>query len=114
MGIPAVVGPEQALLNVESHAPAILDGYKGVLILKPSTETVEYYKRAPGGEGKGVQGPGSPADLPTVTRDGRSIRLSVNVEFPHEYSGIKEVGAEGVRAVPHGVLPAGQPIRHAG
>ena len=25
-----------------------------------------------------------------------SIRLSVNVEFPHEYSGIKEVGAEGV------------------
>lgn len=45
MGIPAVVGLEQALLNVESHAPAILDGYKGVLILKPSTETVEYYKR---------------------------------------------------------------------
>lgn len=35
-------------------------------------------------------------DLPTITRDGRNIRLSVNVEFPHEYSGIKEVGAEGV------------------
>ncbi|QWO95879.1 phosphoenolpyruvate--protein phosphotransferase [Candidatus Akkermansia timonensis] len=96
MGIPAVVGLEQALLNVESHAPAILDGYKGVLILKPSTETVEYYKRLQVEKEKAYKALEALRDLPTVTRDGRSIRLSVNVEFPHEYSGIKEVGAEGV------------------
>ena len=82
MGIPAVVGLEQALLNVESHAPAILDGYKGVLILKPSTETVEYYKRLQVEKEKAYKALEALRDLPTVTRDGRSIRLSVNVEFP--------------------------------
>ncbi|MFR4223410.1 MAG: hypothetical protein ACLT38_07020 [Akkermansia sp.] len=30
---------------MESHSPAILDGYKGVLILKPTKETEEYYHR---------------------------------------------------------------------
>lgn len=96
MGIPAVVGLEQALLKVESHAPAILDGYKGVLILKPAPETVEYYKRLQVEKEKAYKALEALRGLPTITRDGRVIRLSVNVEFPHEYSGIQEVGAEGV------------------
>lgn len=96
MGIPAVVGLDQALLRVESHAPAILDGYKGVLILKPTQETVEYYNRLQVEKEKAYKALEALRDLPTITRDGRNIRLSVNVEFPHEYSGIKEVGAEGV------------------
>lgn len=96
MGIPAVVGLDKALLNVESHAPAILDGYKGVLILKPTQETVEYYNRLQVEKEKAYKALEALRDLPTITRDNRKIRLSVNVEFPHEYSGIKEVGAEGV------------------
>ena len=60
MGIPAVVGLDQALLRVESHSPAILDGYKGVLILKPTKETEEYYHRLQV-ERKGLQGAGSAA-----------------------------------------------------
>ena len=94
MGIPAVVGLDQALLRVESHAPAILDGYKGVLILKPTQETVEYYNRLQVEKEKAYKALEALRDLPTITRDGRNIRLSVNVEFPHEYSGIKEVGRE--------------------
>lgn len=113
MGIPAVVGLEQALLNVESHAPAILDGYKGVLILKPSTETVEYYKRLQVEKEKAYKALEALRDLPTVTRDGRSIRLSVNVEFPHRILRHQGSGRGRRRAVPHGVLPAGQSIRHA-
>ena len=96
MGIPAVVGLDQALLRVESHSPAILDGYKGVLILKPTKETEEYYHRLQVEKEKAYKALEALRDLPTITRDGRNIRLSVNVEFPHEYSGIKEVGAEGV------------------
>ena len=96
MGIPAVVGLEQALLRVESHSPAILDGYKGVLILKPTKETEEYYHRLQVEKEKAYKALEALRGLPTITRDGRNIRLSVNVEFPHEYSGIKEVGAEGV------------------
>ncbi len=96
MGIPAVVGLDQALLRVESHSPAILDGYKGVLILKPTKETEEYYHRLQVEKEKAYKALEALRGLPTITRDGRNIRLSVNVEFPHEYSGIKEVGAEGV------------------
>lgn len=96
MGIPAVVGLEQALLRVESHAPAILDGYKGVLILNPTQETIEYYHRLQLEKEKAYKELEALRDLPTITKDGRKIRLSVNVEFPHEYSGIKKVGAEGV------------------
>lgn len=96
MGIPAVVGLDQALLKVESHASAILDGYKGSLILKPSQETIDYYKRLQVEKEKAYKALEDLRDLPSVTRDGHKIKLSVNVEFPHEYSSISEVGAEGV------------------
>lgn len=96
MGIPAVVGLDKALIRVESHAPAILDGYKGVLIIKPTEETIDYYKRLQVEKEKAYKALEALRDLPTITRDGRKIRLSVNIEFPHEYAGIQEVGAEGV------------------
>ena len=67
-----------------------------MLILKPTKETEEYYHRLQVEKEKAYKALEALRDLPTITRDGRNIRLSVNVEFPHEYSGIKEVGAEGV------------------
>ena len=79
-----------------SDTAAMVDGYKGVLILKPTKETEEYYHRLQVEKEKAYKALEALRDLPTITRDGRNIRLSVNVEFPHEYSGIKEVGAEGV------------------
>ncbi len=96
MGIPAVVGLEQAILKAECHGTAILDGYKGVLILNPEAKTVEFYKRVQGEKEKAYKALEALRGLPTITKDGRKIRLSVNVEFPHEYLGIDDVGAEGV------------------
>ena len=66
MGIPAVVGLDQALLRVESHSPAILDGYKGVLILKPTKETEEYYHRLQVEKEKAYKALEALRDLPTT------------------------------------------------
>ena len=108
MGIPAVVGLEQALLNVESHAPAILDGYKGVHGDRGILQA------APGGEGKGVQGPGSPAG-PAHRHPGRPQHPALRQRgIPPRILRHQGSGRGRRRAVPHGVLPAGQSIRHAG
>lgn len=96
MGIPAVVGIEDALLETSSLQKAILDGYTGVLILNPTDETVESYHRLQKEKEKAYRALEAMRDLPTETLDGHHIRLAVNVEFPHEFGGIKDVGAEGV------------------
>lgn len=96
MGIPAIVGIEHGVLKVECRAFAIIDGYKGVLVIKPTDETIQYYKRIQSEKEKAYKKLEALRDLPTETKDGRKIRLSGNVEFPHEYSAVKEVGAEGV------------------
>ncbi|MFR1410932.1 MAG: hypothetical protein ACLSUW_00510 [Akkermansia sp.] len=65
---------------MESHSPAILDGYKGVLIQETHEETEEYRLQVE--KEKAYKALEALRDLPTITRDGRNIRLSVNVSSP--------------------------------
>lgn len=96
MGLPAIVGVPRVMLDAASQQPAILDGYKGILILNPTEETVASYKIKQAAKEKAYQALESLKNLPAQTLDGRRIRLAVNVEFSHEYENIKTVGAEGV------------------
>lgn len=96
MGIPAVVGIKNVLFETRGLQFAILDGYSGFLILDPSDETIDSYRRLQVEKEKAYKALEAMRDLPTETLDGRRIRLAVNVEFPHEFEGINDVGAEGV------------------
>ena len=96
MGLPAVVGIHQLIVDSRVAQPVILGGFEGLLILNPRPETLEYYTKLRAKKEKAYQALVEMRDLPSVTKDGRVIRLAANVEFAHEYNTIKESGAEGV------------------
>ena len=96
LGIPAIIGVESAVAQVQEHTLCILDGVLGLLILNPSQETLETYKKRhkENLELKARLQKESP--LPCVTTDGHHITLSSNVEFSHEIELVNKHGAEGV------------------
>lgn len=96
MGIPAVMGIEGMVAKASNVRDIILDGYRGEIILNPTKATVRKYKRIHAEKQKEYEALEAMCDLPAETLDGKHIKLSVNVEYPYEFKGIKESGAEGV------------------
>ncbi len=96
LGLPAVVAVPHLVIDSRTGAPAILDGYTGQLILNPTPETQEHYRRVQAEKERAYQELVAMRDLPAETLDGRRIRLAANVEFVYEYSSIARCGAEGV------------------
>lgn len=96
MGIPAVVGVPRLLLDTHEQQDAILDGFKGILILNPDSETKEYYERLRAEKDKFYKTLETMRGLPAETKDGWRLRLAANVEFAHEYDNVVSSGAEGV------------------
>lgn len=96
LGLPAVVAVPRLVMDSRAGQQVILDGYNGELILNPTPETKEYYLALQQEKEKAYQALVAMRDLPSVTLDGRHIRLAANVEFAHEYEAIQRSGAEGV------------------
>jgi phosphotransferase system enzyme I (PtsI) len=94
--IPAVVGVSELMSRVSEGAPLILDGNRGLLILNPSPNRQRFYlaeaqrletlRRSL--EEKAVAEP--------VTKDGKEIDLSANIEFLTEVAVVKRYGAKGI------------------
>lgn len=96
LGIPAVVGVEDAVMNVVGLANCILDGTRGLLIVNPSRETVDTYREYWEKEETLRIRLKSESSLPSETVDGRKITLSANVEFANEVDQLKTNGADGI------------------
>ena len=94
--IPAVVGTEEATFKIQAGDILILDGSMGIVIVDPDEETLNRY-RLEEVKLKGVAARFLVAkDLPAVTRDGRTVEISANIEFPEEVPSVKLHGAEGI------------------
>jgi phosphoenolpyruvate-protein phosphotransferase (PTS system enzyme I) len=96
LGLPAIVGVEDAVLDIRTLTPAILDGYSGRLILHPSEETLERYRELRDRKEKVRRDLEAQRDEVTTTTDGRSITLSSNIEFIDEIAFVQKSGAKGV------------------
>ncbi len=96
LGIPAVVGIEGAILQVRALTPSIIDGYSGKLILNPSAETLEHYRRLQGEKERVRDELETMRDAEVVTTDGRGIVLSANIELVDELPLVFQSGAKGV------------------
>ena len=96
MGLPAVVGLKNAVLNIRTLSPAILDGYEGKLIVNPSPETTAHYQTLVAEKSRFQTSLESIRESDTTTQDGRSITLSANVEFEYELKQVKASGAHGI------------------
>ena len=93
LGVPAVVGLQDATRVVQPGQAVAIDGDAGELILDPSEEIVS---RAHLHDDDGAPGPsaqGEPAG-PAVTIDGLQLRLDANIEFPDDLAAARYAGAE--------------------
>ncbi len=96
LGIPAVVGHDGAVIDIKALTPAILDGYSGKLILHPSEETLERYRKLAAEKEKVRHALEEMRGAATTTRDDRVLTVSANVELVEELPLVKRSGAKGV------------------
>jgi phosphotransferase system enzyme I (PtsI) len=96
LGIPAVVGLHDATETLETGAPALIDGYHGLLIVYPSEETLREYAEIERQKGAIAERLTQLRETKSTTRDGCHIVLSANIELPDEVDAVLANGAEGV------------------
>ena len=96
LGLPAVVGIRGLSHQLHTGNTILIDGYEGLVILDPSDETLSNYKHLKQEKNKVLQKLKEARFEEPVTKDGRSIILSANIEFAYEALHAKENGAQGV------------------
>ncbi|HMQ79728.1 MAG TPA: phosphoenolpyruvate--protein phosphotransferase [Ignavibacteria bacterium] len=82
--IPAVVAMQDISVNISSEDSIIIDGYKGLVIRNPSMDTISSYEEQIIKNSELERRLEEIEKLPTETRDGKSVRLSTNLEFNNE------------------------------
>ena len=96
LGIPAIVGLDNIIINTESLTEAILDGYTGKLILNPTAETTRFHQDRAARKLRAIKKLEELREKKTTTIDGHNITLSANIEFTNELPMVKHSGAEGI------------------
>jgi phosphotransferase system enzyme I (PtsI) len=96
LGIPAVVGLHDASDKLETGQQALLDGYNGLLILDPTPQTLWHYGELEHKRSLVAEQLTRLRETKSMTRDGRHIVLSANIELPDDVEAAPRNGAEGI------------------
>ena len=96
MDIPAVVGCQHVTLNINDGDEMIVDGDRGLVIVRPNEETLDQYRIYREEMVTYRSGLSEMAAKDAVTKCGERIYLMGNIEFPDEIANLHEVGADGV------------------
>ena len=96
LGLPMVVGVGADLLGVAEGAPCIVDGTRGLVVASPEQARVETVLSELESVRAIRQRAMSAHALPTVTRDGRTVRVLANASGAAEVRAGLLAGAEGV------------------
>ena len=94
--IPAVVGLKDITHQVKQGMSIIVDGNLGLVILDPSEETIDNYKREYEIQISNKKELEKFKDLPAVTTDGREVILGANIENPEEARSALRHGANAI------------------
>jgi len=96
LGIPAVVGCQDATLSVSDGTPVIVDGDQGTVIVEPDEATVARYGRYIEQQRLFKLTLNDLSKLPCITTDGVEVELLGNIEFPEEVPSVLGSGGQGV------------------
>ena len=96
LNIPAVVGLHDVTEKLESGQEVLLDGYSGLLILDPTPETLWHYGELKDRKQRVTEQLSGLRETKSMTRDGRHIVLSANIELPDDVENVVDNGAEGI------------------
>ena len=94
--MPAVVGLETISTDVSGGETVIIDGNRGIVILRPDERTLARYRRLQQEFQSFELALQKEKDLPAVTPDGREVRVHANIELPDEVDSAVAHGASGV------------------
>lgn len=96
LGIPAVVGCGDLTRVATDGTPVIVDGDRGLVILDPTPEQLDDYRRIIEQRRVFSLSLAELASLPAVTLDGVEVELLGNIEFPQEVPTVLQCGGVGV------------------
>jgi phosphotransferase system enzyme I (PtsI) len=96
LGLPAVVGTHSVSDVAESGMMAVVDGFRGHVILNPTEETIRQYELRRDRYARLVLETSHLVSLAAETIDQRRITIRANLEFKSELSLLAEYGAEGI------------------
>ncbi|GAB4366049.1 MAG: phosphoenolpyruvate--protein phosphotransferase [Spirochaetales bacterium] len=94
--IPAVLGLREITKHVRTGDEILIDGTRGVVVLKPDEATRKSYLKALEVRTRKELELLSLNELPAETKDGKLIQLRGNIEIPEEVEALKGHGAEGI------------------
>ncbi len=97
--IPSVIGVKKASRVISYNSRIVVDGYSGIVIANPTSETLAKYELKKEYDKKHRQELGELIILPSETRDKKSIKLQAIVNFPEDVESAVKVGAQGVGLV---------------
>ncbi|RPI14887.1 MAG: phosphoenolpyruvate--protein phosphotransferase [Ignavibacteriae bacterium] len=84
LNVPAVVGMNDISIHISQDDYIIIDGYKGLVIKNPSGRTVTKYKNLILKYEEYEKTLSEVEKVPSRTKDGKDIKLTVNLEFNKE------------------------------
>ncbi len=96
LGVPAVVGLNDATLRITNGDYVIVDGQKGLLIINPTEATKELYLKEQSNIIASLGKLDDIKQLPAQTLDGKQISLLANLELFSEIPSAQKFGAEGI------------------
>ncbi len=99
LGVPALVGAPEAVLDLPEHEVVILDGYKGELITRPDEKLIAEYHHLRDIKKQMFSQALAEAQKPAITTDGARVQVFANISGDSSPADLKtalDSGAEGV------------------
>ena len=96
MGLPAVIGCKSAYNQVENGTIIIIDGTEGEIIINPSDEIVELYRKKQEIDEGSKKNYSHLHSLDAVTKDGRYIEIGANIGSDGDIGLAAKNGARGI------------------
>ncbi|MDR0953059.1 MAG: phosphoenolpyruvate--protein phosphotransferase [Elusimicrobiota bacterium] len=96
MQMPAVVGLSTAAEKIKNGDIVIVDGENGLLVINPTPEAMEAYKKEQGKIKKVEHSLKDINDLPNITKDGHRVSLYVNYDPRRDFKEMDIFTSEGL------------------
>ena len=96
LGIPAIVGMQDARLLLKEHEQIIIDGSEGMVLAGVDDKTVKEYKTKQKQQKDQRRKLESLRDVEAKTKDNVEINLQANIELTDDVKALKNSGAQGV------------------
>ena len=96
IGLPALVGSTTILDDIKDGDTLILDAEQGLWVLNPSDTEQAAYRKFIEAILLSKRGLEAYAFKPSLSKDGREMKLMANIEFPEELDVAEHIGIDGI------------------